>query len=767
METIIWSKKPAGEWKQGYPVGNGMLGGMLTGDPTTERLALNHEWLWRARHRRRDIPDLSGKLPEIREMIFAGRFLEANRLANEWFNWMPEEMRGLSKRIDPYQPAGDLYVRFARGNNSKLRRELDLARAVAKVSWVREGTEFTREVFAHSGLPVMVMRDRVSGGPARLAGSAGLSRRGDEECTVETWSEGEAFGLTGRFIEGSRFAVEVRMRARGGTAATTPGFARVEFRGCEECLYLISIAVAHDGEDARALCRAQLDGVGWDYEQLLAGHLAEYGRLYGRATLDLKRPADERPTDERLAAARKGPADAALAELYFNFGRYLLISSSRAGGVPANLQGIWNEDLRPPWDCDLHHDINLQMNYWPAEVCGLVESNESLLAHVERSVPHGREVARKLYGCRGVVLPIQTDPWGRCTCESRGWAVWVGAAPWLAQHFQWRYEYGLDREFLRTRAYPLFKEVAAFFMDYLVRDPQGRLVPAPSQSPENRFIGGGDPVSLCAGATMDFELIHDTLTWAIGASEILGVDAELRAEWKKTLAELPPLKIGRWGQLQEWLEDYEETEPGHRHISHLYALFPGDRITVEGTPELAAAARRSLERRLAHSGGQTGWSRAWMVCCFARLGEGNAAWEHFQALLREQTNDALLDLHPPYPPGIFQIDGNFGGAAGVAEMLMQSHGGVVRLLPALPTAWTDGKAAGLRARGGFVVDVEWARGRIARARIESPLGGTCRVRAAGGKPVVTCAGAAVRVKSAGGEVRIETKEGEVYEMRWV
>ncbi len=767
MENRIWSRRAAPEWKQGYPVGNGMLGAMVLGDVNNDRLALNHEWLWRARHRRRDIPDLSAHLPRLRALFFAGDLVEACRQTNDLLHWPPEGEFDGRKRIDPYQPAGELTLRLWRARTTDYRRELDLAQAVVTLSCRRDGAPFTREVFAHAALPVLVVRDRFDA-PHGLRGTAGLSRRGDPECRLAPWADTHAFGFVGEFLEGSRFALEVRARATGGALTTTPGFAALEFRGCRECLYLLSIAVAHDGEDPRALCAAQLDAAPLDFNALLAGHREAHSRLYGRVHLDLQRPSDPRPTEERLAAARGGEADPALAELHFNFGRYLLISSSRPGGLPANLQGIWNDDLRPPWDCDLHHDINLQMNYWPAEVCGLDECVEPLLAHVERSMPHGREAARKLYGCRGVILPIQTDPWGRCTCESPGWAVWTGAAAWLAQHFWWRYEYALDREFLRRRAYPLFKEVAAFYADYLVRDPQGRLVPVPSQSPENRFVGGGSPVSLCVGATMDYELIHDVLTWALRSSEVLDVDADLRDTWRGILAELPPLKIGRHGQLQEWLEDYEEVEPGHRHISHLYALFPGDRITLEETPDLAAAARRALERRLAHSGGQTGWSRAWTVCCWARLGEGDLAWEHFLALLREQTNDALLDLHPPYPPGIFQIDGNFGGAAAVAEMLLQSHGGVIRLLPAKPAAWTQGRVGGLRARGGFVVDLEWTADGLARTRVLSRFGRVCRLRAPGARvPVVLCGGRKVPTEpSAGRDWRFDTRPEEVYDIEW-
>ena len=344
---------------------------------------------------------------------------------------------------------------------------------------------------------------------------------------------------------------------------------------------------------------------------------------------------------------------------------------------------------------------------------------------MERFVPHGREMARNLYDCEGIFLPIQTDPWGRATPESLGWDVWTGAAAWLAQHMWWRYEYSLDKDFLARRAYPFFREVAAFYRTYLVEDPQGRLVTVPSQSPENRFKGGTSPVSLCIGATMDFELIRDVLGHAVSASEILGVDEEDRETWRGILDQIPPLLVGRHGQLQEWLEDYEEEEPAHRHISHLVGLYPGDHLTLEDEPEMTEAARTSLERRLSHGGGHTGWSRAWTVCCWARLRGGDEAYEHLRHLITDFATDSLLDLHPPE---IFQIDGNLGGAAGVAEMLLQSHRGLLRFLPALPKEWASGKVEGLRARGGFVVDIVWRNGRVQGVTLQSTLGGPCTVQ---------------------------------------
>ena len=406
------------------------------------------------------------------------------------------------------------------------------------------------------------------------------------------------------------------------------------------------------------------------------------------------------------------------------------------------------------------------MSYWPAEVFSLPECVEPLFDHIERFMPHGRKVARALYNCRGVFLPIQTDPWGRATPESHGWDVWTGAAAWLAQHMWWRWEFAQDENFLRNRAYPFIKAVAEFYEDYLVSDPaSGHLVPVPSQSPENTFVGGTWPVSLCVAATMDLELIHDALTHAIEASELLGVDEQMRPRWREILSQLPPLQIGRHGQLQEWLEDYEEAEPGHRHVSHLFALFPGDQLSPETQPALTAAARVSLERRLAAKGGHTGWSRAWTVCLWARLREGDQAYHNLIRLLCDWTTDSLLDLHPP---AIFQIDGNFGGLAGIGQMLLQSHSGVLRILPALPGAWDSGKAAGLRARGGFAVNIVWQGGRAQHVRIRSLCGRPCRL---------SCTAAADASLRSDGEAiaprRVDestiewpTSPGQTYELTW-
>ncbi len=762
--SMLWYARPAPEWKEGLPIGNGTLGAMVLGDPNADRIALNHEWLWRGEGRDRDVEKRNDRLEEIRRLFFEGKTLEAGELANKVFGGPGGVLgrEGKPNRVDPYQPAGDLWIRCESGEASDYRRELDLDAARVTVRYRSDGVTRRREYIAHVALPVMAVRLSAEGGP--VAATLALGRIDDVDCEIEPFADGNAFGYLGRFTEGVRFCVAGRVLAEAGVRTRTHDDEALADVNAREALVLLSIAVDHDGGDPRPDCLAQLDtAAGESWDDLLNSHVAAHQELYRRVRLELGEDRDHEPTDARLAAMRDGADDDALLATYANLGRYLLICSSRKCEVPANLQGIWNEQLDPPWQCDLHQDINIQMNYWPAEPCGLVECIEPLLGHVERFVPHGREVARKLYGCDGVFMPLQTDPWGRATPESRGWDCWIGAAAWLAQHVWWRYEFSQNTDYLRTRGYPLLKEAAAFYVDYLAEDPRtGELVPVPSQSPENRFVGGTSPVSLCVAAAMDLELIRDLLTHCVAASELLECDDPLRTTWRDVLDRLAPLKVGRHGQLQEWGEDCEEAEPGHRHISHLFGLFPGEQFTPDADAELARAARVSLERRLAAEGGHTGWSRAWTVCCWARLREGDLARHHLERLVLDFATDSLLDLHPPR---IFQIEGNLGGTAGVCEMLLQSHNGVLRILPALPESWSDGKVEGLRARGAFEVDIDWCVGRPERSRIVSGAGGPVVVECP--TPAsVTRDGELVAFDIDDGLVRFDTEPGGEYVLLW-
>jgi alpha-L-fucosidase 2 len=733
----LWYTKPQTEYMSGLPVGNGRIAAMVVGDPMKERIALNHGWLSRGRKRHRTPPAVAHKLPEIQRLFFEGRIREASQMVNREFGI-------LDMGVDAYQPVGDLWLEQGSGTVSEFVRELDLTTGVVTTRYRLNGIPVVREVLVSRPANVLLVRVRADR-PEALRGAIRLSRTADQDCTITTSATAEKLNLDGRFPEGVDFKVRSAVRLTGalGMKAGSEDAGRtavIRLEGAKEIRITLAVStnvgvlagVPEAAEDAEEVLKSAAPDAGWS--AAAAAHIKAHRALFNRVSLTLGGEDTSRlPTDERIAQLRRGVPDPSLQALYFHYGRYLMIAanSERPGAMPANLQGRWCEDLTPGWDCDLHMDINLQMNYWPAEVCNLSELANPLFGYVERLAQNGRQAAQNYYGARGTYIPLVSDVWATTVKSQGGWSEWTGAAPWLAQHFWWRWEFTRDRDFLLHRAYPYIKLVAEFFETFLVPDPrpgrwQGRLVTVPSQSPENRFEGGIDPVSLCVGATMDFELIHDLLTHAVEASEILNVDADKRSRWKGILATIPPLQIGRHGQLQEWLEDYTETEPGHRHFSHLFALFPGDQITPETTPELARAARTSIDRRLANRGGHTGWSRSWLVGLYARLGDADAAEDHLRHLITDFATVSLLDLHPPR---IFQIDGNFGGTAGLCELLLQSHKGVVRLFPALPSAWRDGKASGLVARGGVEVGLVWENGKPASAELRCRLDGTITVRA--------------------------------------
>ena len=750
----LWYNTPAAEYMAGLPIGTGRLAAMVIGT-TPERVALNHEWLWRGPGRLREPACSASLLPEVRRLLLAGDYAGGTRLANEAFGG-PGGTSGQPNRVDPYQPAGDLRLTLAHGQAEDYRRELDLQRGLVSVTYRADGSRFTREYvadLAHDLLWLRVCADRP------FEGQVWLDRVPDPGCFLRRVAEPDRLILDGQFDGGIGFRAEARVRVRGGRlrAADT----RLEFEGVSEILVAVDVGTSARAQAPAAECFAR----GWpegDWAALLRQHLAEYARFYRGLELDVEGPdLAAWPTDQRLAAVRRGDPDPALPVLYFNYGRYLLVASTATATLPPNLQGKWNEDLDPPWQADYHHDVNLQMNYWPAEAGHLQYTTEALFQHLERFVPHARKAARDVYGCDGIWFPIQTDPWGRSTPEAFGWAVWIGAAPWLAQHLWWHYEYSQDVDFLRRRAYPFFKEVAAFYESYLVADADGFLQVVPSQSPENRFAGGGDlPVTLGVSAAMDVQLAQELLEHAVAAAEVLGVDLDRRVRWRQMLQHLPPLRVGQHGQLQEWNEDFAEVEPGHRHYSHLYGLYPGDLFDPERTPELWAAARVSLARRLAHAGGHTGWSRAWTACFFARLGEPEPAWEHLLHLITDFATDSLLDLHPPR---IFQIDGNFGGVAAVLEMLLQSYRSELEFLPALPPAWASGTCRGLRARGGFTVDLSWSDGRLRRAEIRASTARECVVRQAVGRyQVVDANGRIIAARVDGHRLRFAAEPGRVY-----
>ena len=724
----LWYKTPARDWLEGLPIGTGRLAAMVLGSYKRERIALNHEWLWKGEHRERDNKPKAHLLAGVRELLLAGNYEEGTKQGADAFGCAsPDEP---DHRVDPYQPAGDLYLEFTHSYRSSYRRELDLSTAAVTVDYragARRGSlNFKRETIAHLKEDLILVRVTAAGEPFDCA--LWLDRNPDAGCDLSFTTSECQLTMNGDIRNGIEFCVEASLWHTDGTAEVFDG-RKVMVSQARELIVAVNVGTSVGEQSAKEECVAKRLKGAPDWKTLFKSHVEEHAKHYGSCELDLSLEEPDLPTDERMQAVRGGARDPGRMLLYYNYGRYLLSASSANAVLPANLQGKWNEDMYPPWDCDYHHDINLQMNYWPAEPGGMQAYAEALLQHIERCIPHGKKAARDLYGCRGVWYPIQTDPWGRCTPESKGWAAWIGSAAWLGQHMWWHYEYGQDETFLRERAYPFLKEVATFYEDYLIADEQGQLQIVPSQSPENRFVDSADagPVSLCVSATMDVQFVMETLQHCIRAGEILDMDGDRRAVWANMLARLPRMKVGTKGQLLEWNEEFEEAEPGHRHTSHLFGLFPGELITPDRTPDLFAAARKSLELRLASKGGHTGWSRAWTSCCFARLGDGEKAFEHLQYLVTDFATDTMLNLHPPR---IFQIEGNLGGSACVMEMLLQSYHEELHFLPALPSQWPEGQVRGLRARGGFTVNVDWKDGRLTRAEITATVDNQCKLKVA-------------------------------------
>jgi len=628
-----------------------------------------------------------------------------------------------------YQMLADLRLRFeGHANARNYRRELDLTTGIVRVRYQVGNVTYTREHFASLKDEVIVVH-LTSSKPGDLSFEATLSRPE----RAETIAKKDCVLLSGELNGGLRFAARLVGLPQGGTIQTEGDTLRV--RQATEATLLLSAGTTYRTSNppaytTKVLSRARQQ----NYPRLREEHFRTYHNLFARVHLSLGgEEAAALPIDERLERVKRGEADPHLCALYFQFARYLMICSSQPGSLPANLQGIWADGIQTPWNCDYHTDINVQMNYWIAETGALPECVEPLIEFIERLREPGRKTARVHYGLSGWVVHTVTNVWGFTSPgEHPGWGQFPAAAGWLCQHLWEHYAFTQDKKVLQ-RVYPIMKEAAEFYLRFLVPEPKhGWLVTAPSISPENSFrTADGQVVSVCYGPTMDMQILRELFTNCIEASRILDVDREFRKQLEETRARLAPMQIGKHGQLQEWIEDFEENEPGHRHMSHLYGLHPGNQITPRGTPELAKAARVSLERRIAHGGGHTGWSRAWLVNFWARLGDGEKAHENLMALLKHSTLPNLFDNHPP-----FQIDGNFGGAAGIAEMLVQSHAGEIHLLPALPKAWRDGYVKGLGVRGRAQIDIFWQDGKATRAVLFSATAHTFRIRPPDGQRVV-------------------------------
>ena len=758
-DNLLWYRTPAANWNEALPVGNGRLAAMVFGGVRDERLQLNEDSVWAGEKLDRVNPQAAAALPEIRRLLFAGKPAEAEAIADKTVISVP-------RRMPPYQTLGDLSIRFqVEGEATDYRRELNLDDAIARVTFRAGGVLYTREVFATAVDHVIVVRltaDRP--GSIRLAAS--MSRERDATGRAEGPNlailEGQALPASARHADepktGVRFAGVTRVAAEGGHTRTDGTSLIVE--GANSATLMIAAATTMRERDPLRAARAALSAAGdRPYARMRADHVADYQRFARRAEFRLDAAAPNLPSNERLARVKAGSVDLALEALYFQFGRYLLISSSRPGSLAANLQGKWNDSLAPSWDSKYTININTEMNYWPSETTGLSDLQGPLFDLVDKAREDGRHVAKSMYGARGFVIHHNTDAWGHAgPIDGVRSGIWPSGGAWLSLHFWDHYDFTRDREFLRARAYPVLKEATEFLLDYMVPDRDGMLVTGPSISPENQYkLADGTAASLTMGPYMDTEIAYALFGRTIQASEILGVDSEFRSRVQEARGKLPPLKIGRFGQLQEWREDYDERDPGHRHISHLFALHPGNQITPRGTPDLARAARVTLERRLAAGGGGTGWSRAWIVNFWARLGEGDRAHENLVTLLGNSTQPNMLDSHPP-----FQIDGNFGGTAGIVEMLLQSHAGEIEILPALPSAWPTGSIKGLRARGAVGVDIRWEAGRATEVRLRPDVDGEQVIRPPKGQRVaaISVGGAKVRTTaSIDGTVRAELTAG--------
>ena len=756
----LWYKQPARNWNEALPVGNGRLGVMVSGNVLEERLQLNESTLWSGGPAKLNPnPDAPTYLPKIRQALTEENYELATSLT--------QKMQGLY--TESYEPLGDLILRQQlNGQPTNYYRDLNITDAMATTRFTVDGVTYSRQLFVSAPDQVIVLR-LTADKPGKLSFVASTTSQLHYKNAVisnrEIALNGKAPAHTDpNYVNdtpqpivyddptqcrGMRFALRVRVLTNDGTAvADTAGLhvsnatsvvlllsAATSFNGFDKC-------PDKDGRNEKQLVESYLNKAARrSYEALKQAHLTDYSQLFNRVTLRLNANKEvPLSTDERLLQHTRGTDDPALESLYYQFGRYLLISSSRPGGTPANLQGIWNPHVRPPWSSNFTININTQMNYWPAEASNLSELHQPLFGLIGDVATTGQATARNFYGASGWVAHHNTDIWalsnpvGDLGKGSPLWANWAMGGAWLCQHLYEHYRYTGDRAFLRDVAYPLMKGAAQFCSDWLIPDKDGYLVTAPSTTPENVFVTpDGKKGEVSVATTMDMSIIRDLFTNVIEASTALNTDASFRQQLTEKRGKLYPFKIGRKGNLQEWYKDFDETDPLHRHVSHLFALHPSQQIAPLTTPDLAAAARKTLELR---GDGGTGWSKAWKINFWARLNDGNHAYKLLHELLKltgvagtEYANGGgtypnLFCAHPP-----FQIDGNFAGISGMNEMLLQSQLDAVWLLPALPDQWRSGQVKGLQARGGFdIVSLDWQDGKVSKVVIRSKLGGNCRVR---------------------------------------
>mgnify|MGYP004650129191 FL=1 len=748
--TELYYNSPAADWNDALPVGNGRMGGMVFGKPTDELIQLNEDSLWSGGFRNRNNPKAYDNLEKIRTLIREEKTTEAEELCADAFYGTNENQRH-------YQPLGDLHIWQSVGEYEGYVRSLSLDTAVCVTTFTSGGVKYTRTVIASHPDEVIIVHFSADKNGSISFVSA-IDGRDDNYDKNEAYDDKTVLFTVS---DGIPYACAITVRAKGGQCGTDAN--RLFCKEADEADIIIAAQSAwRTGDYEKKAVNQAKTAARKPYEKLLDRHISDYRSLFDRCSLTLF-PVGEsitKPTDERLADVKNGVYDNELAAMYFNFSRYLMIAGSREGTLPLNLQGIWNKDMWPAWGGKYTININTEMNYWGALMQNLPECCMPLYDHIERMRENGRVTARSMYRCRGAVCHHNTDIWGDTAPQDK-WlpgTLWPMGLAWLCTHIWEHFLFTRDEDFLAEK-FDTLVESAEFFLDYLTENDDGCLVTNPSVSPENTYYAtNGRTGTLCSGPSMDSQILYTLFSAVIGAYDIVGGN-----EYAKTVSDiraardrLPKPQIGKYGQIMEWARDYDEVEPGHRHISQLYALYPADMISPVKTPELAAAARATLERRLSHGGGHTGWSRAWIINMWARLFDGEKVGENIQALLAHSTSINMFDMHPP-----FQIDGNFGGGAGIGEAVFQSECGELHFLPALPPMWKSGSVKGLRARGGFEVSFDWAEGSLSSAKIISLAGQPAVIRT-DKKITVTANGKNIPLAENNGTYSFDTEQGMVY-----